>query len=202
MENLLNKTKTEQLLEIESNKLNELSTKYAEMFPDHENWLLPTTFGNAIRAFEIYPRVMYGIEAIQGWDRLQAVISKDFRDLVDTSKTQTDMWVNFWILSLIFFGIYLFFTLFTGYFILWAALVAFIAPWVASRQAVSSAIGWGEMVKASFDVFLPELRTKLGYEANLTPELEREFWEQYSAAIIYRLPDTMPRYNKKRPNKS
>ncbi len=49
------------------NERNELMRREARQFPDQERWLLPTAFGNTIRAFEVYPRVMYGLEAIEGW---------------------------------------------------------------------------------------------------------------------------------------
>ena len=39
-------------------KRSELMLKRAMQFPDQERWLLPTAFGNAIRAFEVYPRVI------------------------------------------------------------------------------------------------------------------------------------------------
>ena len=33
-------------------KRNDLMREMAEQFPDEERWLLPTSFGNAVRAFE------------------------------------------------------------------------------------------------------------------------------------------------------
>jgi hypothetical protein len=50
----------------------------AERWPHDERYLLPTAFGNTIKAFEIYPSVMYGADAIPVWTRLQAVIPKDY----------------------------------------------------------------------------------------------------------------------------
>jgi len=73
----------------------------AEKFPDGIEWLLPTPFGNIIRAFEVYPRIVYGIEAIQGWNRLLAVIPKDYQDLIDNAKAQVDFWVNLGVLSVL-----------------------------------------------------------------------------------------------------
>ena len=70
-------------------------------FPDEEAWLLPTSFGNTIRAFEVYPRVMYGLDAIPGWLRILAVIPKDYRESVDNAKAQVDFWLNLWFLSIL-----------------------------------------------------------------------------------------------------
>jgi hypothetical protein len=45
---------------------------------------------------------MYGMDAVYGWNRLQAVIPTVYRDLVNDAKAQVDFWVNLWILSSIF----------------------------------------------------------------------------------------------------
>src|SRR5712692_4078105 len=73
----------------------------AERFPPEEDQLLPTAFGNTIKAFETYPDVMYGFDAIEGWTRLLAVIPKDYRELIETTKAETDFWVNLWFISLL-----------------------------------------------------------------------------------------------------
>lgn len=78
-----------------------LMTRLAERYPDDEKLVLPTAFGNAVRAFECYPRVMYKLDVIEGWNRLIAVIPKDYLDLIDTAKAETDLWVNLWFLSLV-----------------------------------------------------------------------------------------------------
>lgn len=56
-------------------KRNNLMRRLGEEFPDKEEYLLPTPFGNVLRSFEIYPRYMYGFESIDGWGRLLAVIA-------------------------------------------------------------------------------------------------------------------------------
>lgn len=68
-------------------KRNRLKLEIVESFPDQERWLLPTSFGNTIRAFEVYPRVMYGIDSIIGWNRLLGVIPKEYGDLYNDAKT-------------------------------------------------------------------------------------------------------------------
>ena len=65
--------------------------------------LLPTSFGNIIRVIEIYPRVMYGFESIEGWARLLAVIPTDYRNLINAAKSDIDFWINIFFLALFFF---------------------------------------------------------------------------------------------------
>ncbi|BDA75954.1 hypothetical protein CAL7716_101200 (plasmid) [Calothrix sp. PCC 7716] len=53
-------------------------------------------------------------------------------------------------------------------------------------KSTSAALEWGNYIKASFDVFLPELYNKLGFNSALTRDEERENWTRFSQAIIYR----------------
>ena len=71
-----------------------------------------------------------------------------------------------------------------AWFLYSAIVVAFVSSW----QARIAAAQWGEWVKAAFDVFLPELCTKLGYKRPLDIKAEREFWTKVSQAIVYRDP--------------
>lgn len=78
-----------------------LNSRLVERYPDEERYVLPTVFGNTMRAFERYSRVMYKFDLIEGWNRLIAVIPKDYLKLIDTAKAETDLWVNLWFLSLL-----------------------------------------------------------------------------------------------------
>ena len=173
-------------------KRSELMLKRAMQFPDQERWLLPTAFGNAIRAFEVYPRVMYGLESVQGWARLLAVIPKEYREFVDTAKARTDFWVNLWFLSLLTIVEYMGASFYTDEFKIPLVLGgAFVSSFIASRKARKAAYQWGEWKKASVDVFLAEFRTKLGFLPPATIEQEQDIWTAFSQAIIYRRPDSM-----------
>jgi hypothetical protein len=171
----------------------DLMLELADRFPDDEGWVLPTSFGNTIRAFEVYSRVMYGFEAIKGWERLLAVVPKDYRQLIDDAKAQTDFWVNLGFLSLVFILEYAGMSIFSRQIALfWSPLLALGIVVVAYNRARNAAAEWGEMVKAAFDVFLPELREKMGLGDPAGPEGERAMWTRFSQAILYRLPDLAP----------
>ena len=167
-------------------KRNQLTQRLAERFPDEPGWILPTSFGNIIRAFEVYSRVVYGIEAIQGWNRLLAVIPKDYRELVDDAKSQVDIWVNLGILSVAFVGQYIGLSIhFKSIDAIWLPFVAILGAVLAASRANSAAVQWGELVKSSFDVYLPKLRTELAL-ADYSDD-ERTAWIKFSQMIIYRL---------------
>lgn len=175
------------------NKRNHLMRELAERFPDREDLLLPTGFGNILRSFETYPRVMYGIESIDGWSRILAVIPKDYRELMDNEKNQVDFWVNVGFLSLALLLEYISFSIYTQSTPEWwiAAIILLIAL-AAPHFAEESAIGWGDYVKASFDVFAPKLRESLGFVPPAERDAEERQWTAFSQAIIYRLPEQMP----------
>src|SRR5947209_9422506 len=89
-----------------SAQLTRLSEESAERFPELEELVLPTAFGNVIRAWEGYPWVMYGIDAIPGWDRLIYLIPENVRPLIEQDKAFMDFWLNVWLLNSVIFAEY------------------------------------------------------------------------------------------------
>ena len=73
-------------------------------YPSTEDQVLPTSFGNAVRAYEDYSRVVYGFESINGWSRLQAVMSKEFMEILGSSRARVDLWLNLLFLAILFLG--------------------------------------------------------------------------------------------------
>ena len=174
-------------------ELEETVAKLATYFPDEEKWVLPTGLGNTIRAFEVYPRVMYGIEATEGWSRLLGVIPIYYRHQINSTKAQMDFWVNLWLLSILFIPIYAIFVIFgDGLRIIWAPAIAVFVAYIAASRAKGAAVQWGELVKASFDLFLPRLWTKLGFVPRVGDKHRRAAWENFSWAVHYRAPRYLP----------
>lgn len=176
----------------------ELMLEAANRFPDRRDLVLPTSFGNIVRSFEVYPRVMYGLDAIEGWDRLLCLIPKDYRVLVDTAKAKLDFWINLGFLSMIMVAEHACVSLYAGRIEIAYLPIAFLGVSViCSIRAKDTALEWGTTVKAAFDLFLPELLTKLQFNPPASMEEEREMWKKFSQAILYRLPDSLP--ERKRP---
>ncbi len=166
----------------------------AESFPSTEEQLLPTSFGNTIRAFEDYPRVIYGIESIDGWSRLIAIIPKEYVELIDNAKTQVDFWINISILSFLLLMEYIGLAIYTkSLVVFWLPMLLLaIVAWLSPRFAISFAVQWGNYVKAAFDVFTPKLREQLGIRQPSNREDERKEWKAFSQTIIYRDRDQLP----------
>jgi len=184
------------------NRRDEIKESKAERFPDSKHLILPTSFGNSFRAFEVYSRVMYGIDAIPGWYRLLAVIPADYRNLIGAARSKVDFWVNVCFVSSLVAAEYLitiFFlrpisyqTVFNTETLIWVPAAALAFSYTAFRFAANAARTWGNWVKAAFDVYLPELRKKLEFGLPKDNERAREMWENFSRAVIYRHAEFMP----------
>ena len=165
--------------------------------------VLPTRFGNVIRAFEAYPETVYGIDAIYGWLRLQAVISKEFEILVEDAHAQVSFFVNIWFFSLAFsviaggqFVIRICEALLShqpttivaswGYLV--ASVIGVLATWLAYELAVQRARAWGGLIRSAFDVFLPELAKKMGYTLPSDAQKRRRFWQDITSSFHYSRP--------------
>ncbi|MBI5294748.1 MAG: hypothetical protein HY869_04675 [Chloroflexi bacterium] len=176
---------------------NKLMRQLAEEFPDKEEYLLPTPFGNVLRSFETYSREMYGLEAIDGWSRLLAVIPKEYIELMDGAKSQVDFWVNlgvvFILLQIEYVGLVY---SFGGQLNWWIVLLFIALGAIAPLRATSSAREWGDYVKSAFDMFAPKMRETLGFETPKNREAEEKQWKNFSQAIIYRRPDLLPEMKK------
>jgi len=188
-----------------------LMKELAESYPDQEAYILPTAFGNALRSFETYPRVMYGFEGIDGWSRILAVIPKEYRELIDDAKAQVDWWVNLGVMSVLFLVefwvvVFLKWKLTPGWFytvlnILVPLGIFALLNWFLLWRATNAVIGWGDYVKSAFDIYRFTLLESLGIEVPKTRDAERKLWTNFSHAILFRLPDSLPDL-KKSANKS
>jgi hypothetical protein len=163
-----------------------LSRLLAERFPARETDLLPTAFGNTIRAFEVYSDEMYGLDSIPAWPRLLMIMPEGSRTLVEAAKAQMDFWINLWLLSFLLVLEYIVLAIVTNERGSFLALLSIIIAWVASNRARAAAVSWGNTVKAAFDVYLNTLREKLQLQSGLAPAQDREQWSRLSAAMIYR----------------
>ena len=186
--------------EKEEDRLNELFQEQVTNLPDKEKWLLPTSFGNAIRAFEVYPRLMYGVDSIALWPRMLAVIPAEYKAHINDAKAHMDFWINLVVstllllLSSLMMRIYSYYNQIAVNDLLFWLLIAVEVLLIALFQyrAKRSAIGWGQTVKSAFDLYLPDLAARIGLKVPDTREGQKKMWENYGIAILYARQDLMP----------
>lgn len=156
-------------------------------YPDDVQFVLPTKFGNIMRAAEVYPRVIYEIESIQMWNRLQLLLPNRVKDQVKDSRSMLDLVVNLLFLASLILIVYSVLALFYG------SLPIFIVPVVAVLTIVLSwiylpatAVQWGETIKSTFDLYRGLLARNLGLALPKEPSEEVAMWDQVSRMMQYR----------------
>jgi hypothetical protein len=184
-----------------------LRRDFVKSMPPLERYILPTRFGNAIRAFEVYPGEIYGADGVVIWLRLTSVISKTFGEQIQDIRSQIDFLVNCWFFSVIVAllgaaraifsanwhnldlhttdGDLAFISSIDKFWLFWAAGGA-IAAYLFYLVAVNRVPAWGGLVMSAFDCYLPALAEQLGFELPTTEAERRSFWETFSQQLIYR----------------
>lgn len=159
-----------------------------DAYPDQQELVLPTRFGNAMRAFEIYSRVLYGLDAIPAWPRLFMILPQSVQNQVRDSRAMLDFNANLFVLSLIAAAL----TIFHIYFAgppphVWLALLGLgITATYAWMALPGYARQWGDIIKSSFDLYRDRLAKQLGLAIPSSSEVERQMWRQVSRAMVFR----------------
>jgi len=180
-------------------RLGDISRALEKDFPDKEDLVLPTRFGNGLRAFEVYPRRQYQMAAIELWPRLVAVIDPSYSAVINDAKTIVDFLLNASLLAAVLsystlvlglrtvaFGL----NPPTAYWLLRIAAFAGLSYWFYA-VAIAPAQEWGQHVRSAFDLFRSNLLGRLGISATpATLEEERRIWHAVSDQIVF--PDAVP----------
>jgi hypothetical protein len=181
----------------EVKELTDLWVAVRREFPVDEGKILPTRFGNAIRAFENYSATVYGTDSVALWPHLATVIPKDFQEMLEGARAKVNCLVNLsWFSALIClvatvrllwnfgraidfkhcgFDTAAFLVGANAYF-LFAAVGAAVVARLTYSLSIDQIYIWGNSVKAAFDCYLPALATKLGYKLRRETKNQRDFW--------------------------
>lgn len=175
-------------------------------FPPDESLMLPTRFGNAIRAFEAYSARIYNADSISLWPHLAWVLSKEALGGIEDARAQVNFYMNISCLAA-FVGLaaiarlvasalgaqpvwidYARLTnstnMFYALFVLGGGAISF----VAYRWSIQKIYDWGVLFKAAFDCYLPALAKQLGYELPNLDSDERNFWRAVSQRATFHRP--------------
>jgi hypothetical protein len=158
-------------------RVTELARRLDERFPRDPNRLLPTTFGNVLRAFEMYPYDRWGFDAVVFWPRLEPVLSDGERELQGDAQAVMNFFVNSMLALVVMTCVFTYDGLRYDRTTVvdWAGrLIPLILAAGAYRFAIQAAVGWGDTVRASFDLHHRELLGLLGFRAPLSAADERD----------------------------
>lgn len=181
---------------------------YQTCFPFAEDDILPTKFGNYLKAAEAYPRERYEIDTVPMWPRLIYVIPDSYYLKLDAKNNQLSFLLNCAVLSICFvfvslsaslhqvinyylkssnpnlqfipnFGLA---TQYKQYAIIY--LVCSVIGLLAIRVFYSACLlivnEYGDLIRSSFDLFRSELLQQLNYKRPKNSKEERAFWKRVS----------------------
>lgn len=189
------------------NRYGKLSIDLANTLPSRETDVMPTAFGNAIKAFEIYSRDVYGADAPPIWLRLAAVVPKTTIDQIQEVRTQVDflinccffaalvgvlalgkaLWIVPWsVVSRVWSVVSLDIVRGFPWMLFGGSLLAFLAAWGFYHWAVARVPAWGQLVMATFDCYLPALAKQLGFQLPAKGDERIAFWTAFSRMLVYR----------------
>lgn len=181
-----------------------LTADYGLQYPEDPNDILPTRFGNTLKAAENYAGERYGFDGVHFWPRLIHVIPSDYRLTIDHTRNELSFLVNMSILSFVFSCMcigavfyvmtttrvivdnpavfFQFLSKTTPYFVSAAGgLLSFGFFYNASIFAVGS---FGLMIRSSFDLFRMDLLKKLQLVEPHNSIEEFETWQNINELIV------------------
>jgi hypothetical protein len=163
----------------------------ARYFPPSREGLLPTRLGNAIRAFERHSNVVWGLDSVTIWPRIEALLSAEEHELLVESKVNFNLFLNAAVVAL---GVgaclvadqALYAPLSASWWPLYA--LPFALAYVLYRLAIGPATEWGDAVRSSIDLHRLEFYERLGVRAPMSFSDEQEIALGVNQALLYRLP--------------
>ncbi|PKN91677.1 MAG: hypothetical protein CVU44_17325 [Chloroflexi bacterium HGW-Chloroflexi-6] len=94
--------RTKKILRRLRNQYYNIAANYDKNFPPEIDDVLPTEFGNILKASEAYSSNRYGMDGVEFWPRLRQVIPDRYQDSIDSARNQLSFLVNMSVLALFF----------------------------------------------------------------------------------------------------
>ncbi|HEY0166614.1 MAG TPA: hypothetical protein VGB75_06180 [Jatrophihabitans sp.] len=153
---------------------------YAE-YPLDPYQVLPTRLGNVLRAAEYYASDRYGADYLLLWTRLGHLVPQGVRDDMEDYRANLEFlvvaaagFVTFGCLGAVTVAV-------TGHGpLLFLALLVggAVLSYVGYAAAIETAKGYGEAMRASFDLFRNELLMRLRWPIPTDPATEMRTWKE------------------------
>ena len=181
-----------------------VASDYDQTYPEDLNDVLPSRFGNTLKAAENYSGERYGLDGVHFWPRLIQVIPIDYKLSIDNVRNELSFLVNMSVLSITFSllcVLAMFYSMSTvnvaiatpaiyAEFVgkaakyLIAAALGFINCRIFYNASIFSVGSFGLMIRSSFDLFRLDLLKKLGLERPKDSIEEFESWNRMNELIV------------------
>jgi hypothetical protein len=178
-------------------------------FPPSENLVLPSRFGNILRAAEMYPGARYNIDAVPIWGRMAHIIPKDAMEKIDQANNQCLFLLNSALLATMFSflsglaGLYIAYILQApnyqwgllsfmktelnhenvGIYVVLAILSGMVA-WFFYEASLLNVSQFGSMIRTAYDLYRFDLLEKLNLPLPKDLNSEKDIWQQISEFFV------------------
>ncbi|MGZ5127740.1 MAG: hypothetical protein ACXWC1_33660 [Burkholderiales bacterium] len=156
---------------------------------DEDYWLLPTAFGNAMRASARHSDVRWGLNGVAAWPYIENLLTSQEAQVHADLKGDVAFFVNGSLLSALVAVVFVIDQTAWGTVPWYAAALICAAPVVVGRLAYLAAVDavkeWGEATRASIDLHRHELYEMLGMRRPVDFSDERGIAEALSLTMLF-----------------
>lgn len=160
-------------------------------YPLDDSQIVPTRFGNAIRAFETYGKTRFNLDSQTLWNELVAVAPKHIQSELNSTRSSVDFFVASFYLS-IFFGFACWVLGAIEHFkisILLLSVPAFLLAILCHWLAIRAIDAWADPVHALVNLGRVKLADSLGLRLPKTLEEEKTMWGLVTMYSYYANPE-------------
>jgi hypothetical protein len=182
----------------------ELAAERSLSLPPSIDLILPSRFGNILRASEMYPWTRYGIDSVLIWGRLIHVIPQEGMEKIDEANNQCLFLLNTSVLATLFSFICLLTSLYYAFYIgtninilsflqtisiappdtakvwgyfIWAIFSGLLA-WFFYGASLVNVVQFGNMIRAAYDLYRHDLISALHLKSPKSLEQEKKLWRR------------------------
>ena len=193
------KRSAEEELSLENLKVtyDRIAATYDQLYPPRSAGIMPTKFGNILKASEAYSGTRYGIDAVEFWPRLLHVIPPSYRQTIEDSRNELSFLVNMSTLSVIFYYLCVLAILTNApLFPDWARVLensfryiaaggfAWCCNWFFHRAAILSVSDFGRMIRSAYDLFRLDLLEQFHLKPPKDSVEEFQVWRNLGELIV------------------
>lgn len=149
----------------------------------------PTALGNVIEAYNSYSYKRYGIEGETFWPHLESVLTKEYRERISDVKLLLDFFLTMATLGMLL----AIFSFIIGPWLkfdplYWAVIGGFsilISYGLYYKMGVHIAIQYGDLIRASFDLFRLDMLKELEIARPKDLKSETDTWKKLNRLVIF-----------------
>jgi hypothetical protein len=173
---------------------------YDQLYPPANAEIMPTQFGNILKASEAYSGTRYGMDAVQFWPRLWHVIPPSYQQTIVEARNELSFLVNMSTLSVMFYMLCILAILYNApipgtnpdwglvldnsirYII--AGTFSFLANRFFNKAAIFSVGDFGVMIRSAYDLFRLDLLEQFRLKQPKNSVEEFQVWQNLGELIV------------------